>query len=120
MKYLYTNTTGGYVYPQGKALPPGESVELDSDQCPEFMPEVEGKKTPPKKIVDPDAGLKTLLAQNANDAVAEIESAPADALPAADLKTLEALESARKEPRKSVLAAITEALLKRAESAAGA
>lgn len=124
MKYNHTNTTDHYQYPLGRALPPGETVELDSDECPEFLNPDDA--APPTKTAgddddgpEPDLALKAVLDQTAKDIIAEIDAAPADALTDADLKRLEELESAAKDPRKTVLAHITETLLKRAEAAGG-
>lgn len=119
MEYLYTNNTGGYVYPNGKALAPGESITLHTDSCPEFatagLDQAAAVKPAPED--DADIGLHSMLAQPAKDFIAELAAAPVDALSDADLKRLAEIESAKAEPRKTVLGAIQEALLARAGAA---
>ena len=124
MKYLHTNNTDHYQYPQGRALPPGESVELDTDQCPEFAPREKKQKPAAKKSSgDDDAAdlaLKAFLDKPAKDVLEELSKATRENVSDTELKRLEELEQARKDPRKSVLGAIAEALLKRASETEGA
>lgn len=120
MKFLHTNTSGNYQYPMGRALPPGEAIELDSDQCPEFAPDNGKKKPAAKKEPAPDAAdiqLKEFLKGKADDIVKQLADATPEAVKIADLDRLEALEGAAAKPRKSVLEALAETKLRLAAAA---
>lgn len=110
MKFIHTNATASYQYPLGRALPPGESIELDSHQCPELAPaEVAAE------IVDSfESELDQHIAALMNETAKELISLVPD-METSLLVALGEAEQQRNEPRKTLLAAIAEEQLSRAD-----
>ena len=98
---IYTNTTPEVVYMDGRRIEPNESASVP-DWC---VPD-EDVAAPVVVATEEDAALKALLRLSVAEVLAEVSGKDA-----ATLAKLEALESAGRAPRKSLLAALAEARL---------
>lgn len=111
MEFMFTNTKDHYVYPMGRALAPGESVLLNSQDCPELAPNGgDEQATPADPDAELDALIKKLRRDNSDDIIAQ--------LPAMESSLIEKLGEAEqqdKQPRKKLLGAIAEEQMRRAE-----
>lgn len=126
--HTITNKTAAAIYVGlisggSVAVMPGESrpFHLD-DLAPAWRPDpnTETATVTQEATDEADVGLQAMAAQSAKDFIAELAAAPVDALTDADLKRLAEIESAKPEPRKTVLGAIQETLLARAGAAKAA
>lgn len=115
MKYVYTNESEGYQYPLGRALPPGQSIELDTDTCPELAPagllDAAKNVTAPAVNEDPNAHVVALQHKKIDEIKASLATLTDD-----QLDLLGELEQAAVKPRQGVLGAIAETKLNRAGS----
>lgn len=107
MKKPYTNETPNTIYPGGVCIPPGQTRDVDE----QFHPDYAAPEPEEAAPVDP-------VAQILGHSVSAIK----DMLPAlsdAELEALGAAEQLADKPRTTLLAAIAEEILTRAEKKAG-
>ncbi len=112
MKIPVNNDTAMPIYVAGQMIPPGETRHFDPDQVPPHL----RPKAPEPEPEAPSDSLAELLDHSVKDIVAQIP-----ALSDADLERLGDLEQAKGgEARKTLLGAIAEAQLDRADAKTGA